>query len=152
MATKKNMTVPWLRRRTQSSTTDHYYLEIPNSKPRKEIALGSNLDEALARRQTFLKQYWDEHPLSIDPLVNLLLQYKHIHVPLLDKHSKKENFSSLKHLVNFFSSHKCDVCAIESPMVAHQYLFWRNSKLPMRAKSELSLLKRVVKVSQRLHA
>jgi hypothetical protein len=80
--------------------------------------------------------------------VNLLLQYQYIHVPLLDSHAQKENLSSLRNLVRFFSTHNFMIDEIESPLVAQRYLMWRNPKLAMRAKSELSLVKRVVKVSQ----
>ena len=148
----KKISIPWLHRRTQKSGQDYYYVAIPNSTPRQEIAVGPNLEEALVQRQILLARYWNEHPLSRDPLVNLLLQYQNIHAPLLDTHfQRKENLSSLENLVNFFSSHRCLVCEIESPLVAQRYLAWRNPKLSMRARSELSLLKRVVKVSQSWH-
>ena len=147
MTTTKSIPIPWLRQRIKSSG-HYYYFEVPNSNPRQEIALGPNREKALVHRQSLLIRYWYEHPLSNDPLVNLLLQYQNIHVPLLDSYSQQENLSSLKNLVNFFSSHPCAVCEIESPLVSHQYLMWRNPKLPMRAKSDLSLLKRIDKVSQ----
>ncbi len=147
MTTSNNIAIPWLRKRMQSSR-HYYYFEVPNSNPRQEIALGPNRDEALVQRQSLLIRHWYEHPLSKDPLVNLLLQYQNIHVPLLDSLSKKENLASIKNLVNFFACHACSICEIESPSVAQQYLRLRNPKLPMRAKSDLSLLKRVVKVSQ----
>lgn len=145
----KKMSVPWLRLRAQKSGQAYYYFEMPHSNPRIEIPLGPNREAALVQRQVLLAKYWQENPLNKDPLINLMLQYQIVHVPLLDELEQKENLASLKRLISFFQARDFKIGDIDSPPLAVEYLAWRNAKLPLRAKSELSLLKRIVNVAKR---
>ncbi|MFZ2327412.1 MAG: hypothetical protein WAW73_10875 [Rhodoferax sp.] len=145
----RKFSIPWLRLRAQQSGNAYYYLEIPHSSPKKEIPLGPNREKALLQRQVLLFKHWQEHPLDKDPLINLLLQYQIVYVPLLDNHVQEENLASIKRLIKFFEARDYKISDIDSPRLPTEYLAWRNAKLQLRAKSELSLLKRIVNVATR---
>jgi hypothetical protein len=139
----RKSSIPWLRQRQQKSGATYFYFEIPESKPREEIALGSDHEAALIQRRQLLLNFRAGKRSENSDLVFALNLYREIVVPTLDAIPQKENLATIEKLVAFFRGSKFGFGDIDSPELQEAYALWSNPKLQLRIKSDLSLLKRI---------
>lgn len=135
--------ISFLRRRKQRSGSDYYYLEIPKCRPRQEVCLGTNFEDALIQREVLLTQYFLKLAPNQDLILPMLELFELIQVPTMDTAAKRENIRSLRHLQKFFREHpNYRSCDIGSTGLQEEYRDWRGHHLLLTSSSELSLLSR----------
>lgn len=140
---RSSLSIPWLRQRRQRSGTTYFFFEIPDSKSRKEVALGRDREAALIQRQKLLLKFRVENRTESSDLIFALNLYREIVVPTLDLIPQKENRATLEKLVAFFRGSTFSFDAIDTPELQDAYARWLNPKLQLRIRSDLSLLKRI---------
>jgi hypothetical protein len=141
--------IPWLRIRTQKSGTEYYYLEIPGSADREEIALGSDPGMALKKRETLLLKMRLDGRTEQNKIVFMLNLYTEILMPTVELQKRKENTVTVTKLIEFFQNSTFTFDDIESQQLHDLYVKWRNTKSTIRIKSEIAFLKKLRTISKR---
>jgi hypothetical protein len=137
--------LPWLRARLQSSGATYYYLEIPNAKPRREIALGKDLEVALATRRSWLLQFLTRGLSGQSTAVVALAMYKEIEVPRFQRATQIENFNAIKRLVAFLHANERFSEINQETDLLNSYQNWIGVDLKIRARSDIAFFKMVLK-------
>lgn len=138
---KPESKIPFLRSRVKRCGTVVYSLELPGDPFRREVPLGTSLDEALAHRAVHLFKH---HHCAADKVaspIKVLDLYLLIKVPLLAPRSIKENTASIQKLLLFFE--QTSTLRIARDGLEVQYKKWRDPRLTLRAAREFGLLMKI---------
>lgn len=135
-------TIPYLRARVQRSGKVSYYLELTSKHARREVPLGSCLESALAEREHLLFNHF--HLKEVFPArpISFLHWYQLIMVPRLTPRVAAENRASIDRLIFFFQETATSDLSIDD--LELYYMQWRDQRLPLRARREFGLLKRIL--------
>ena len=137
----RSVSAKFLRKRRQSSGNVFYYLELPGLRPRQEVPLGGNHQQALASRETILLHHFQslqQQPVCRATILNWYLQIK---VLGSSEKSAAENARTIQQLRDFFSVVAHD--SLSDDALRRAYQDWRGPKHSLRAKRELSFLTKV---------
>jgi hypothetical protein len=140
---RRTPSIPYLRRRLQKSGKTYYYLEVPVSANRGEIALGDDYSVALAKREQLLLVIRLTEREESNNLLFVLDLYKEIVIPTLERKKQRENLRTMGNLLGFFRATSYSFNDIESPDLHESYSIWRSTKATARVKNELSFLRRL---------
>lgn len=146
MKQNSDISISWLRARQQRSGTVHYFLELPSNVQRVEIALGPDVEIALKKRAKLLFAHFSTSSGPSASYELILDWYRTIVVPTLAAAQKNENVKSIERLTAFLGESGFgarDISKFES-----EYLKWRDSRLTLRARSEISLFFKIIRWHQ----
>jgi hypothetical protein len=132
----------WMRERRQLSGKVYYYLEMPGFTPRQEFSLGDSLPEAIRRREEILFRHFQSQQLQPIRRVAVLDAYLQIKVPISASIVKAENVRTIQWLSNFFSEDNHESLSVKA--VDEAYQKWRGPRHSLRAKREVSFLKKIL--------
>lgn len=138
------MTISYLRMRRQKSGKVYYYLELPSTTGRREIALGPNKELALEERQSMLIEHFSKKRTEPNDAQFAVKVFKEIVVPMLNERAKKENTRSIAKLTEFFKAHpEMTLVDVPSPFFEEVYYFWRGESFSLVTQNEISLARRI---------
>lgn len=141
-----DMSIPWLRARKQRAGVVYFYLELPNNLPRVEIALGSDIELALKKRAEILFSHFFNSSGPSASYELILDSYRTIVVPTFATAQKNENFKSIERLTAFL--HQTVFGAKGVSKFEAEYRKWRDCRLSLRARSEVSLFLKIIRWHQ----